>query len=399
MNKIKAIITGIILLVVITLIVFIWGAGGSQATIGIGGRISESFSDVFGGYQFRALFDQIRNPFAIPITGGEYEQTPDRPIRPDQAFSLSVRGTESIILDQSNLIIFISVNNLGSTTIEKIDVTLDLASPFKGCVSFPGGNTKEVTEIPPGSSKEVMFSQGRLDMNCMLTESNRKNFEANTRIGGVSIVASATTIYPAASRLAVERIEQTYGELLIRNNVLRQERTGAIYRAGSAMIIDMDAGRQPIFAPSEGGLLIRWSNVGSGEIIGKPSFFVMTPSEFGKCEAKGGGIEPVKCNNEFLGDNIIIEEIDNIVENFAPHMEEIINWVYEEARDDKNNVCLVKGDVSEFDLITCTINIPEVTIEEKRITDYITTIALYEYRQSSRMELNAWCILGGNCVE
>ncbi len=409
MSRTNAIMIAIVWLIAATAITIFIGSAGMrepQPLMGIGTRITEGFGSIMQFHQFRLLLDQITDPFGIRPTRGEYEVTPDRPVRPDQAFDIEIRGTETVLLDREGLITFVKVTNQGSTTIERMDVELDLGSPFSGCVEFSGAESKYdsdfevnvysnidvITSIPPGSSKELVFRNGKIHMDCLLAKVARTSFDANTPIGGVNLIATGSTVYSTASRLAVERIEQEQGEILIRNNVLVQRPTGAIYRSGSAVTIDLDVGVQPILAPRVGddltvGLIMRYMNVGRGDMIGEPMLFIITPRDFGRCQP--AGLE-AQCNNVNIF--TFMREITRTY-SLGRNVLEVTDWMEDISTQKRtHNVCYVLEDVEEFDVVTCTVDIPPIRTTEKRLTDYITVFALYGYeRRSSRLDIRTWC--------
>lgn len=406
MSNTNAIMIAIVWLIAVTIITVFVGAGmrEPQPFMGLGTDITERFSSILQFHEFRYLLDSIMNPFQISPTRGQYEVTPDdAPVRPDQAFDIEIRGTETAILDQAEaLIIFVKVTNMGSISIEEMIVELDLGGTFSGCLqtdkatasSSPFLNRDTIHNIAPGASVEVVF-RGTLDGRCMRDAAKGiTTFRANENIGGVSLKATAETKYMSTSRLSVERIEQSHAQLLMGNNVLRQSRVGAIFRAGTAVTIDMDIGEQPIIVPSggtSGGLIMRYTNVGRGDIGGEPSLIIVTPKDFGTCKPPGR-IDAV-CSGE-ANYNTELGRIEDAVDKYMPRAIGIIDWI--KTAEDRYNACILSKEegarIEEFELITCTVRIPPLDVE-RRVTEYITAIAVYDYeRSSSSLNVRTFCI-------
>ncbi len=290
-------VVGIIIIVVF----WFFSVGGGQASAGLGTRVGMGIGAIFDSYAIKSFMNTLSNPFGIQPTSGQYEEvqsTQPKTPPPNQAFSVEIRGaTDTVLLDQKALMFIVKVNNLGSSKISKMDISLDLLPPYSGCLVFDSNGDgifesgkAEITDIAPFSSKEKVFSGGKIDGECVADKLGGSKLKPKIPVGNMFAYAKAITYYPTASRLAVERIKEDYGILLVRNDVLRQQKTGAIYRSGSALTIDMDIGDQPIFdSVTEAGLLMRWQNLGKGKMpVGmKPFLFIVTPDKFGKCLPTG----------------------------------------------------------------------------------------------------------------
>jgi len=443
----------VLLILGLVAIGFVWfiKIGGGQAVLtGAGSRMGRGISAIFDSYAVKNFMNLVKNPFGISPTGGEFEevQTTTKTPPPNQAIDVSIRGTlDKVLLDQPALTFIVTVENLGSSKISKVDVSLELLSPYTGCLKFEelGQNCDEkngkimchVYDIPPFSSKEIVFSAGKLDGKCIADIAHGGKLIANTQIGNIQVVAKASTYYPTASRLAVERIKEDYGVLLIKNNVLRQKPTGAIYRAGTAVTIDMDIGDQPIFdSVKQAGLLMRWQNVGKGKIPSdkNPFLFIITPHDFGRCipstyrenmlivrectgdncdgysktEVKSkcdtlsfaeGSSVCVLCDSAlkeiWCSENSVIRK--TLIPVYAPNAEEVFDWICDEIlASNEYHVCATNSLTQEFNVFTCTLNLPgKIQTNENRVTNYITSVAVYPYTvQSAPITLKAYCVEG-----
>ena len=321
-------------------------------------------------------------------------------------------------------------DSLGGSKISIVDVTIGLRSPFdesdtypQGCLIFPEGNTKTVTDIPPYSSKEIVFSRGVIDLVCV-DISMRAELKPNVPVGGIVITTTAKTYYPTSSRLAVERIDSDYGLLLIKNNVLRQQKTGAIYRTGSAMIIDMDIGAQPIFdSITETAILMKWQNMGSGKMstgIGNdeipldiytfPYLMIITPSQFGPCVPFGyvstssicaPGTRCIACDEVLLAGDWCRNYsffYQYFIEGYGAELKPSFDWACDQIGKGNVSVCITSALTEEFNIFSCMLNLPgPITTNETRITDYITAIAIYPYEVSAAKSISAYC-LEGSCT-
>ncbi|MCD6575544.1 MAG: hypothetical protein J7K73_00080 [Nanoarchaeota archaeon] len=411
-GKIIMILVIIGIIAVVGFLIYFWfiNVGGGQATSGLGYRISETFSGIFNNYLFRSFSNMLANPFGIGPTGGQYEETEQKTkAPPNQAFSISIRGSvDTVVMDQKALTFIVTINNLGSSKIKKMNIHLDSLPPFSGCIKFEGGLDREVDNIAPFSTKEIVFSGGWVDLNCIKDNVIDNKLKPNTKTP-VYVRATAWTYYPTASRLAVERIKSDFGLLLIRNNALRQTAKGATYKYGSAMTIDMDIGAQPILDDSgSAALLLRWQNVGNGQMKAKkdPILFIVTPKDFGSCIPAGydkyDDPNSVDCSSD-VGCVVCDDELVNswcaedgymrlIIEDYFPDVISVLNWACDLAAEGKMHVCGTTYLTQEFNVFTCTLTIPEITTNEDVVTDYITTIAAYPYEvQSSTVTVNTFC--------
>lgn len=416
-GKLIIIIAIIGIVAVAGFLIYFWfiNVGGGQATAGLGSHVGESFSGIFNNYLFKSFENMIKNPFGIGPTGGEYEETEQKTkAPPNQAFSINIRGsTDTVMMNQHALTFIITIKNLGSSKIKKMTVALNALPPYNKCLVFDDnsedkGLVREVTDLAPFSTREIVFSGGYINLSCVKDEVIDKVLKHDVKTP-IYIKATAWTYYPTASRLAVERIKNDFGVLLIKNNALRQNPTGATYKYGSAMTIDMDIGNQPILDNSnEAALLLRWQNVGNGQMkSGKdPLLFIITPNDFGQCIPAGyekyDDVNSGVCNNN-AGCIVCDEELNkswckeggymrNIISEYSPDAESVLDWACRLASNGEMHVCGTTHLTEEFNVFTCKLNVPEITTNDSFVTDYITTFAAYPYEvQSQTVTINTFC--------
>ena len=418
--------------VVLIGVVWFFGVGGGQATAGMGNRVGESFSGLFNNYLFRSIGNMLKNPFGIGVTGGKYEEQEQKTkAPPNQAFSISIRGNVNTAkMNQHSLTFIVTIKNLGSSKINELHLRLDSLSPYDNCLKFNNeinylpngkvddthqgtyGRDKVIYNLAPFSTREVVFSGGWIDLSEVKKVVIDKVLKANTNTP-IYIRATAWTYYPTASRLAVERIKSDFGVLLIKNNALRQKSTGAIYKYGSAMTIDMDIGPQPILDNSNSAaLLLKWQNVGNGNMKSNmsPMLFIVTPKDFGKCIPAGyiaykdaGNLQCDKTKDSAAGCIVCDSDLVNSwcdknskvwgsISEYMPDIIPTLTWACDMAKTGDKHVCGTTDLTMEFNVFTCSLNVPKISTTEDIITDYITTIATYPYEVNSQtVKVNTFC--------
>ena len=415
-GKIIIIIAIIGIIAIAGFLIYFWfiHIGGGQATSGLGSRIGESFSGIFNSYIFRSFSNMLKNPFGIGPTGGKYETTEQKEkAPPNQAFSISIRGSiDTAIMNQHSLTFIVTVKNLGSSKINKLNVRLDSLTPFDDCLRFTNGKgygrNKTLFDIEPFSTREIVFSGGWIDLICMKGHVIDNVLKPNTNTP-VYIRATAWTYYPTASRLAAERIKNDFGILLIKNNVLRQKSSGAVYKYGSAMTIDMDIGAQPILDNSKtAALLLRWQNVGNGQMKSKvyPYVFIITPNDFGECIPAGykeydnpndnsckNSAGCIVCDQELVGSWCKDDsDVRKDTTKYTPDVNPVLDWACNLASNGKMHVCGTTHLTEEFNVFTCELNIPQIKTTDDIVTDYITVLAAYPYEVNSQtVKVNTFC--------
>ncbi len=400
--------------VVLIGVVWFFGVGGGQATAGMGNRVGESFSGLFNNYLFRSIGNMLKNPFGIGVTGGKYEEQEQKTkAPPNQAFSISIRGNVNTAkMNQHSLTFIVTIKNLGSSKINELHLQLNSLTPYDNCLVIPDGNERIIKNIAPFSTREVVFSGGWIDLNKVKEVIIDNVLKPNTNTP-IYIRATAWTYYPTASRLAVERMKSDFGVLLIKNNALRQKSTGAIYKYGSAMTIDMDIGPQPILDNSNSAaLLLKWQNVGNGNMKSNmsPMLFIVTPKDFGKCipagyiaykdaenlqcdKTKDSAAGCIVCDNELV--NSWCDKNSKVwtdISKYTPDALSTLEWVCDVAKNGEKHVCGTTDLTMEFNVFTCSLNVPKISTTEDIVTDYITTIATYPYEVNSQtVKVNTFC--------
>jgi len=446
----------IFLLLGISIVVIAWflGVGGLQASGGISYSIGQGIGSIGQSLQFRSLENWISNPFGMNPTAGQYEelQPAETPTQgPNQAFTLETRGfTSTVAINQPSVTLFIKVNNAGTQRISQLELSVDSGN-YAGCLFFdePSAGSSQtcadgmcgplmitVSDIAPYSSKEVTVTGGKIDGTCLKNNYTfGGSFNPNQAIP-FYIKIKGFTYYSTSSRLAIERIKTDYGVLLFQNNVLRQEKVGAIFQAGTALSINIDAGDQPILDKvNTGGLLMNWINNGAGSMpSGKnPFLFIVTPPGFGPCKMNlgagkniltddmvttWGGWNPDLMNlfTSYCNDintyatkegraACMLCGIPNLdiwcsgtgityieINKSSPASREMFDWACAQ-RNKGANVCATNVLSQEFNVFTCDLTLPgEITTDENRHTDYVTAIAIYPYEVSAAdVALNAYC--------
>ncbi|HDQ59980.1 MAG TPA: hypothetical protein ENN30_02190, partial [Candidatus Woesearchaeota archaeon] len=321
-------------------------AGILQAGAGFIPTVTDTVEEIKDASPIRRTIEFIKNPMAWTPTSGQVEITEDPRARvPNQAIQTEVKAVVSEVqIGQSAITTILTVKNIGSQHIDKVEVIVYSKSPIfitkdkyngGGCINFDklptgckaeGSNNGppyvcEVHNVPPFTERQLIFSGGKVEIGCIeksITTLNIActigNLNENCKIKAnapvyVTFNAEARTYYTATSRLSIERIRSDYGLLLMKHNILMPMPVGAIFQAGTAVQIDMSAGNQPILDTiEEVPLLIRWTRVGSGKIPDdKPSYmFIVTPKEFGECIMSMGNYygtegEPISLGSECFG--------------------------------------------------------------------------------------------------
>lgn len=419
--KIIAIILFVVGLIALIVFWFIAVGGGQAVLPGIGYSFQAGFDKILNSYSIKKFINMVQNPFGVGPTGGDYEDPGATVVKtpPNQAFSIELRSlTDTVLLNQRSLVVVVKINNLGNYKLSRVNVNINLREPFDGCLKFPDGTSENAVlyDLAPFSSKELIFSGLWIDLECV-EENTYALLKPRIPVGGVVIVAKADTIYPTSSRLAIEKIKTDYGILLIKNNMLRQQKTGAIYRSGSAMTIDMDAGEQPIFDTiNEMALLLRWQNMGSGKIPseGKPFVFIVTPEEFGPCRPAGytnyldvgnmdcpGDDKCIACDEQLFYDPTTNKFgfcdrssfVYSAINTYAPDSIQIFDWACGK-RSDGFHVCATTTLTEEFNVFVCPLKLEQIGTEEMRVSKYITVIAIYPYEVSTSKSIKTFCIEG-----
>lgn len=422
----------------ISVLVIVWFlvAGGLQASGGIGYSFGQGIGSIGQSGIFRGISNWVSNPFGINPTAGQYEELPpaETPTgAPNQAFILETRGfTSTVAFNQPSVTLFIKVNNNGGQRISQLELTVDSGN-YAGCLVFenPSVGTQTsggplqitVTDVAPYSSKEVTITGGKVDGNCIKSKYTfGGEFKPNVPID-FYIKVGGFTYYSTSSRLAIERIKTDYGVLLFQNNVLRQEKVGAIYQAGTALSINIDAGDQPILdTVTSGGLLMNWINNGAGAMSSdkNPFLFIVTPPGFGACNMslgtgsniydkwdsscndvnrKASPSERISCmlcdsdlDNWCSGGGIIYTEINQ----YSPTAKSMFDWACTQ-RATGAHVCATNVLTQEFNVFTCDLALPgKITTDENRHTDYVTAVAVYPYQvYAGDVLVKAYCTEGG----
>ena len=454
-SNIILIIIVIVVLAVVGFVIYTWfmGAGGGQSVLPSFSLGISSFTNSIKNNLFvREFTNVIQNPWGVNPNKGEYEETKEK-TPPNQAFTVKLTGTSgNVMLNQSAILVNIQVENKGSYTLRQVDITLDMPY-YPGCLINKNGNIPEVTidNIAPHAIKSVTLSGLKINGGCIADALHREIIEKRS-VSGLNIKATATSYYVTSSRLAIVRIKEGFADLLLRNNVLKQEDVGAVYRTGSAVVIDMSTTQQPIFEEVKTApILMSWKNVGSGTIPDDktPVLFIITPYIYGRCIPEGfprpylikayteNGANICKiatngnegdCDGDATStvkskcgwdtsdldayycvvcDNALKETwckedsvFFNRLKNYAPSAEDSFKWACGliDEKDNSNNpkfhVCATTSMTSEFNVFSCSLDLSRESLGNENFkTEYVTTLALYPYSVTSNdLVINGYCL-------
>lgn len=440
-----------ILIGIVIFVIYFYTVGGFQATSGLSYQTSQGFSAILTLPFIKGAINWAQNPFGLNPTAGTYEELPpaETPAAgPNQAFTLETRGfTSSVAFEQQALSFFVKISNNGAQKISKMDLSLNSGN-HPGCIVFDISNMKQeypdadvkqagpnekgeygplkftVKDISAQSSREIAITGGKIDTKCMKNDFGaRFEFRPNAAPMDVFVTVKGMTYYSTSSRLAVERINTSYGELLFKNDLLTQEKVGATYQAGTALSINLDIGDQPILdTVTSGGLLMNWINNGAGKMSSNepPILFIATPWDFGQCrmnvlnEAKGSDCNSIdNLANPKTKINCMLCDADlydawcgpagnifnTIITPYSASSAAMFNWACQYVNSSSPqyktaHVCATNVLTEEFNVFNCNLSMSSAKIPsgEDRHTEYITAVAVYPYEVTAPdVDVKTYC--------
>jgi len=440
------IVLGIVAITIIIVIIWAIRVGVFQQTVGTERETKSLLNQLQTVLPLKQISRFIRDPFGVNPEESQYEPVQSQTVTTEQSiteamsvsansYSDNVQYSETVV--GQTFTFSVKVQNLGSSKIKqaKIDIypapnegiggglKFDKAALPPGCIKNQrdesNGYTSHyiscnISDLAPGASQFLTISGAYIN----LTDAEN-SYRENVAGGNfdkkvptpLTILVDAWTYYTASSRLSVERIQSEYGSLLFQNNLLRQQKVGAVASIGSAIKINLDTGEQPFLDSTERiGLLLNWQKTGIGDVIyDKPAILmIITPKGMGPCEfvpsytnIDCSNFNEIKSTCMLKNDNLKTTDVyiggwcnknnplyTEIVKRYSKTGEDLISWACEQIEN--QNVVATNNIGKEFDKFSCTLNLGKLPTEERRRTDYVTAVAIYPYKVQSSFTIRAY---------
>jgi len=439
------IVLGIVAITIIIVIIWAIRVGVFQQTVGTERETKGLLNQLQTVLPLKQISRFIRDPFGVNPEESQYEPVQSQTVTTEQsiteAMSVSANSYSDNVQYSENGVgqtftFSVKVQNLGSSKIKQANIDI-YPAPNEGIggglkfdkANLPPGCTKNqreesnrytshyiscnISDLAPGASQFLTISGAYInltDAENSYSKNVGRNFDKKTPTP-LTILVDAWTYYTASSRLSVERIQSEYGSLLFQNNLLRQQKVGAVASIGSAIKINLDTGEQPFLDSTERiGLLLNWQKTGIGDVIyDKPAILmIITPKEMGPCEfvpsytnIDCSNFNEIKSTCMLKNDNLKTTNVNiggwcnknnplytEIVERYSKTGEDLISWACEQIGN--QNVVATNNIGKEFDKFSCTLNLGKLPTEERRRTDYVTAVALYPYKVQSSFTIRAY---------